>query len=275
METKRVKIFLASSSELKEDRIAFELELSRRNHSWIEKGLYLELVVWENFIDAMSKERLQGEYNKAIAACDLFVMLFFTKVGKYTAEEFEVAFQHFKKNDRPLIYTYFKDSPINTGSINRDHLLSLMDFQKKLDDLGHFYTRFENTEGLLLHFSKQLDKLLDDGFFGSIATKEKTATANSNQPAVRSEPVQEKVINEEVSPQMDSTENLRKNLKSKVISDQERESLMNQKSLLEEKIAFYKEEELISSSPDAKFSLKKRIQKAEENLAEVNSKLNG
>ena len=184
MGTKPIKIFLASSSELKEDRVAFELELGRRNHSWIKKGLYLELVIWEDFIDAMSQERLQSEYNKAIQQCELFVMLFFTKVGKYTAEEFEVAFQNFKATNRPKIYTYFKDAPITTGNINRENLISLTDFQQKLDDLGHFYTRYENTEGLLFHFFKQLDKLMDAGFFGTPASTASTSTVKPEETVV-------------------------------------------------------------------------------------------
>ena len=91
-----VKIFLASSEELKEDRNAFEILISRRNNDWVDRGVHLRLVVWEDFLDAMSKTRLQDEYNKAIRGCDIFVMLFFTKVGIYTAEEFETAFKQFQ-----------------------------------------------------------------------------------------------------------------------------------------------------------------------------------
>jgi len=270
METKHVKIFLASSSELKEDRVAFELELGRRNHSWIKKGLYLELVVWEDFIDAMSQERLQSEYNKAIVQCELFVMLFFTKVGKYTGEEFEVAFKSFKETHRPKIYTYFKDAAISTGSINRANLLSLTDFQQKLDDLGHFYTRYQNTEGLLFHFFKQLDKLIDTGFFGTpqstsprstpkpVQTTE--AAKNANSPSNET-PINKDSIEEKAKP-------------TKGLSDTERSGLENQKALIEEKVAYFKEEMLIASSPDVKFSLRKKVQELEKNLAEVLAKLN-
>jgi hypothetical protein len=79
MQTK--KIFLASSEELRADRIAFELMIGQLNQEWVPRDTFFHLVVWENFIDAMSKEGLQHEYNKAIEACDIFVLLFFTKVG--------------------------------------------------------------------------------------------------------------------------------------------------------------------------------------------------
>ena len=99
------KIFLASSSELLKDRQQFELFISRRNKSWGKKGISLELVNWEDFIDAVSKTRLQDEYNKAIRDCVLFVMLIDTKVGKYSEEEFDTAYESFKQTGKPLIYT--------------------------------------------------------------------------------------------------------------------------------------------------------------------------
>ena len=59
----------------------------------------------------MSETRLQDEYNKEVKACDIFVSLFFTKTGKYTEEEFDVAHQQFHTK-KPLIYTYFKNGAI-------------------------------------------------------------------------------------------------------------------------------------------------------------------
>jgi eukaryotic-like serine/threonine-protein kinase len=158
------KIFLASSSELQDDRKAFEIFLNRKNKDWVKQGVFLELVLWEDFLDAMSKTRLQDEYNRAIRECDLFVLLFFTKVGKYTAEEFETAFGHFQATGKPFIFTYFKDAEISTGSADKKDLMSLWAFQEKLDALGHFYTRYQNIDQLQLHFSQQLDKLVASGF---------------------------------------------------------------------------------------------------------------
>jgi hypothetical protein len=164
--TQSIKIFLASSSELVEDRRAFEIFISRQNDILIEKGVYLKLVIWENFLDAMSETRLQEEYNVAIRDCDLFILLFFTKVGKYSAEEFKVAYDTFKATGKPLIYTYFKDAQINIGAIS-DQILSLLNFKKQLSDMGHYYTTYKSTDGLLLHFSQQLDKLTEKGIIPS------------------------------------------------------------------------------------------------------------
>lgn len=159
MLTKR--IFLASSNELKEDRIAFELMLGQLNQEWVPRGTFFHLVVWENFIDAMSKDGLQKEYNRAVSECDIFVLLFFTKVGAYTAEEFEAAFGAFSSTKKPLIYTYFKDAVVLTGDID-DSILSLLEFKKRLSRLNHYYTRYRSSEELKWLFSRQLDKLFGD-----------------------------------------------------------------------------------------------------------------
>lgn len=152
---KSVKIFLASSAELKADRIAFESFLFQKTILWKkEKDIFLELTSWENFLDAMSYTRLQDEYNKAIKSCDIFVMLFWTKVGMYTAEEFDIAWQHFQSNGKPLVYTYFKSNSVDSVVEQ-----SVEDFRIKLKKLGHFETRYESTEGLLLHFGTQLERI--------------------------------------------------------------------------------------------------------------------
>jgi hypothetical protein len=153
------KIFLASSSELKEDREQFEIFINRKNKDWKGKGVFLELILWEDFLDAMSRTRLQDEYNKAIQDCDIFVMLFWTKVGQYTGEEFEAAFGQFKVTNRPLIFTYFKQAEIVADITRQDDLMSLWGFQEKLSALGHFYTIYKNIDELKFKFNQQLDKL--------------------------------------------------------------------------------------------------------------------
>ena len=159
---KTVKIFLASSEELVDDRRTFEIFLNRRNKTLVKEGVFLELVIWEDFLDAMSKTRLQDEYNKALVDCDIFIMLFYTKVGKYTEEEFDTAYDHFMKNDSPMIFTYFK----NTGGDVKPQE-SLEAFKKRLSELGHFYTVYNNVDRLQLHFMDQLQKLEQKGLFNT------------------------------------------------------------------------------------------------------------
>ena len=156
---KIIKIFLASSSELKDDREQFEIFINRKNKKYIEQGIFLELVVWEDFIDAMSKTRLQDEYNKAITECHIFVSLFHTKVGKYTEEEFLKALETFKANGNLRIYTYFKNAPINAGQIGPE-IMTLLNFKERLHNLGHFHTSYADINDLKHKFSEQLNKIM-------------------------------------------------------------------------------------------------------------------
>lgn len=154
-----IRIFIASSSELKEDRDQFRMFISQENDRLHTKGIYLETVQWENFLDAISSTRLQDEYNNAIRECDIVLCLFFTKVGKYTAEEFDTAYQVFKDKGKPKIWTYFKNAQINTGSITGE-INTLLAFKEKIGNLGHFYTEYTNIDNLINKYRTQLDKFL-------------------------------------------------------------------------------------------------------------------
>lgn len=155
------KIFLASSSELVDERRDFEIAIYRKNKDWVRQGVFLELILWEDFLDTLSPTRLQDEYNRAIRHCDVFVLLFWSKVGRYTGEEFDTAVGQFQATRRPFIFTYFKDVE-PPAATPRD--ASVAAFQARLAALGHFYTAYKNSEGLQLHFIRQLDKLVANGF---------------------------------------------------------------------------------------------------------------
>jgi len=158
---REIRIFLASSFEFADDRDDFELYFRQQNDQLRKKGIYLEIVRWENFLDAVSKTRKQDDYNKAIRECDIFVSLFFTRTGKYTEEEFDVALDEFQKKDRPLIFTFFKKGLVDIDSLREEDLKSLRAFQAKLKKLGHFPTVYTSNENLKLKFRDQLDKVLE------------------------------------------------------------------------------------------------------------------
>ncbi|AFY39833.1 hypothetical protein Lepto7376_3653 [[Leptolyngbya] sp. PCC 7376] len=175
----KIKIFLASSSELRSDREQFEIFIYRECKKRFDDGIFLHLDIWEDFLDAMSATGLQSEYNKAIQDCDIFVLLAWNKVGKYTAEEFEKAFGSFTENKKPFIFTYVKPST----SRDRDELKSLWAFEDKLNELKHYKTPYETIEGLREHFGNQLDKLAKNNFellgLSAAAADSDTATSSS------------------------------------------------------------------------------------------------
>lgn len=152
-----IKIFLASSSELLADRDQFEIFINRENKNLVKKGMFLELVRWEDFLDTISVTRLQDEYNQVLSDCDFVVCLFYTKVGKYTAEEFDTALGQFRRTGKPQILTYFKDAPVKPSEMRAFN--TLLEFKDKLDKLGHFPNHYESLGDLKHHFGEQLKKL--------------------------------------------------------------------------------------------------------------------
>ena len=160
---KTVKLFLASSSELKTDREQVEIWVNRENKKLVKKGVFLQFNLWEDFLDAMSRTRMQDEYNKVVAQSDIFISLFATKVGQYTEEEFEIAHQSFKKVGKPkYIYTFFKDVQLNLSEVDMEDFMSLNSFKKKLSSLGHFHTSYKSIQDLNGQLKNQLDVIIED-----------------------------------------------------------------------------------------------------------------
>ena len=152
----KIKLFLASSNELQTERQQFELKIYRKCKAWFEQNVFLHLDVWEDLSAKMSATRSQDEYNKIIAAADIFVLLVHTKLGMYSAEEFEQAFGSFQTAKKPFIYPYFKE----TTSADP----SLLAFKDKLHKLGHFPVYYNNFDNLWQQFDDELDRLLLNGF---------------------------------------------------------------------------------------------------------------
>jgi len=164
---KTIRIFIASSSELKEDREKFKLFIGLENDRLVDKGIYLKLEQWEYFKDSISTTRLQDEYNESIRQSDMVICLFYTKVGKYTAEEFYTAYEIFKAQGKPHIWTYFKNADIKMASIVKEDMNSLFALKEKLGELGHFYTEYTSIDDLLVKYGRQLNMILPEYESGS------------------------------------------------------------------------------------------------------------
>ncbi|WP_425638141.1 hypothetical protein ACPUEN_01875 [Algoriphagus yeomjeoni] len=184
---KTIRIFIASSSELKGDREEFRAFISRENDRLHTKGIYLKLEQWEFFKDSISSTRLQDEYNEAIRQSDLVLCLFYTKVGKYTAEEFYTAYEIFKAQGRPRIWTYFKNAAINVGAIT-DEINTLLEFKRKLGELGHFHTEYTSIDNLINKYRSQLDMILPE--YESDSRPEQVETANESSDEKEEGPVE-------------------------------------------------------------------------------------
>jgi hypothetical protein len=173
----KIKIFLASSNELKPERDQFEIEIYRKTKAWFDKSVFLYLDIWEDLSARLSLTGSQSEYDKFVKDADLLIILAYSKVGMYTSEEFENAIGQFVSTKKPFIYTYFKVPPPD----NADPSLSA--FEAKLKELKHFYASFTDFNDLWNQFNKELERLGADGFTENKRPENETSPRTINQAA--------------------------------------------------------------------------------------------
>ena len=148
-----IRIFLASSEELENDRNAFGNLVRKLDKIYEKRGIRIELIEWEDCDAAYNDRRKQDEYNDQVRASDMFLALFHTKAGKYTIEEFNVATEEFRRTGKkPKNYVYCRD--LQPGD---EESAELKEFKKRLfDEMGHYWSRYNNRDSMQLHFVMQL-----------------------------------------------------------------------------------------------------------------------
>lgn len=92
---KTIKIFLASSEELKPERLVIAELIAKLNYLWAEYDISIRLVKWEYLDSSMGAQHKQEDYNDYLRQCDMCVVLYWTKFGMYTEIELETAYKLF------------------------------------------------------------------------------------------------------------------------------------------------------------------------------------
>ncbi len=182
---RKIKIFIGSSiEELKEDRVAIGNFFRQLNDLYLDNGLYFQLVMCEDYDDAIETGGKQSKYDKEIEDSELSVFIFFKKVGEYTEHEFEVAYSHFKRELRPKILTVFK-----CVNDKNEIVSSVQHFADKLDkELKHYYKTYSNTDSLKLWLIMQikcmgLDQSMVEFKGGKVLVNGESIAVYSNAPA--------------------------------------------------------------------------------------------
>ena len=161
--SKTIKIFLASSDELKNDRNAFGNLVRRLDKIYEKRGFRIELFEWEDADAAFNNRPKQDEYEDEVRASDLFLALFHKKGGKFTISEFDVASEEFRRTGiKPKTYVYCRE--LRKGE---EESAELKEFKLRLfNELGHYWCNYNNEDSLQLHFVMQLqlveNKRLDE-----------------------------------------------------------------------------------------------------------------
>ena len=170
---KTIKIFLASSEELDNDRMAFGNLVRRLDDMYEKRGIRIKLFEWEDYDAAYNDRRKQDEYNDYVRQSDVFLALFHKKAGKFTLEEFGIASEEFREHASPKVYTYCKD--LKDGE---EESAELKEFKQRLfNKMGHYWCRYDNRESLQFQFVMQL-QLVESNRMDDVKVEEGFVTIN-------------------------------------------------------------------------------------------------
>jgi len=214
MNTTKVKIFIASSAELKQERKECILHLNTVNK--IHSHLRLEPIEWEydlyhgsypDFAD------IQKAINPLLEECTLCVFIFHSKIGKYTRQEFELA----NSQKKPL-FTYFREGFSPKTKDENALYGELIEFKQSLNDTVLYEDYLSNSD---------FELLLKDNLHRYLSMKFPIKCYVENKPLSEESTTLLKILNEK----QQEIEQLKSSLLS--LTDQEAENKL--KSLEHEK----------------------------------------
>ena len=165
-----LSIFLASPSDVAEERNRLEEALMDWNRTWARNlGVRLELLRWEYDAYPSIGEDAQDVINGQIPQnYDLFVGLMWSifgtptgRAGSGTVEEFERALARAKASlEEVSILFYFKDAPMAPSKVDPTQLKNLQNFKTSLEHEGVLYWEFSEVEQfeklVLMHITKHV-----------------------------------------------------------------------------------------------------------------------
>lgn len=170
---KTYKIFLASSNELNQDRKDFIIFISEYNKELKKHNIELQVEYWEDMDDKFNTSCKQDDYNAFLRQCTFFVMLFWSKVGKYTLEEFKLVQSLLQEGKDIYLYCYERTTP-KEGATERD-TQSKKDFVTYIipENKEQFQSLYSDITQVTEKFRRNFQKLLDD-------QKNKVITSRAN-----------------------------------------------------------------------------------------------
>lgn len=116
---KKIKIFLASSEELKKERLELAGLIGHMNLILEPRDIHVYLVKWEYLDSSMSEMHKQEEYNRVLEQCDICLVLFWNRFGKYTKTEFDRALARSGEDGKkPMqVLVYFKNETVKNPEL--------------------------------------------------------------------------------------------------------------------------------------------------------------
>lgn len=157
-----VNFFIAGSKALQQERDVFAGVINVLQSTWKPLGLDINSYSYMNFPRDVTIDGHQQQYNHFIAHhVNVAVFILSGKAGDYTMEEFDVAFDNFKKKGTPKIYVYSLDNEVN-GCDSIIHA--------KMKEEKQYWIEYKSVEELRLLIERDLNKYLIDNFSKTTAS---------------------------------------------------------------------------------------------------------
>lgn len=163
-----VTVFLSSPSDVSHERDVVTKVVDEWNNRYAssQKTLF-GLLKWETNVSAGFGQDGQTVINDQIGSqYDVLIAIFSTRLGTPTArsssgsvEEYERAFERYKQGKGVEIAFFFKESLVDSRSIDLEQLSLLRSFEKEVQGSGALTKTFKDDEGLRLEIGILLDRL--------------------------------------------------------------------------------------------------------------------
>jgi hypothetical protein len=169
MKVRKIKLFVASPGDVKEERDRLEELVGELNRTiGSTNDLYVELVRWETHARPGFGADAQDVINTQIEPVDIFVGIMWTRFGtptnraaSGTEEEFERAYNMWKISGQPKILFYFNKSPFFPRDVDAvSQLQKVISFRQTLQERGGLVWEYQSPDEFIRfareHFTKEL-----------------------------------------------------------------------------------------------------------------------
>ena len=148
VQMKKIKIFIGSSiDELANERNELARFIQGLNNKYIERGIFFEGYFCEESSSSMQAGGSQKQHNDYIENdADVAIFMFFTKAGRFTLEELELARKTFLAGKRPDVFIFFK--AVDSVVASTEEIKKCV--EKVGGDYGHCFNMFDSVDTIKL-----------------------------------------------------------------------------------------------------------------------------
>ena len=167
---KLIKCFIASPSDVADERSRVKKIIETLNPAFLERGLRVEPIMWENnavpAIGGDAQEIINAQLKPA--ENDIVIGIFGTRLGSPTpraesgtAEEILAAVEAWKAGSDIHLQVYFSNCPIRPSDTDNSQLQRLQEFKASIQRLGCLTYDYESLENFETKVQQGIMKVVD------------------------------------------------------------------------------------------------------------------